>query len=154
MVVREAFYGSVLILLGLSVTAGISKGRDPVSLTLDELFEKSDAVIVGRVLKVERTAEFKDLDSTYFDECCVTIEVLSALKGEPKRKDKITVVAYESNGLGMPGNFGSEMKLFDKTPERLHLLYLKKRKSSWMPTTGYLDGGNSHFVIKSSGFTE
>lgn len=126
--------------------------RDPAEMTLDQLREKSDVVILGAVVKVASSNRYADLDAKDFDELSVTIEIRGTLKGQLKPMTKVTVIAYKPNGKGMSGNFGSTMRIFKEDERQLHLLYLRKRDDSWMPTSGFVDGGNSHFVLQPSGF--
>jgi len=127
--------------------------RDPHS-RLDELLEKSDVVVLAKVTQFTKSSRYSDLDARGFDEFSVEVEVRSLFKGELKRGAKITVVAYKSTGKGGPGNFGSTLRLFGEDKRAFHLLYLRKRDDTWMPTSGYIDGGNSHFVVQPSGFVE
>jgi len=126
--------------------------RDPVKMTLDKLFAKSDAVVLAQVERFSKASRYHDLGAGSFDEYTVAIVVRATFKGEVKRGAKEVVVAYKSNGLRMPGNFGSTLQLFEEGDQRLHLLYLRKRDDTWMPTSGYVDGGNSHFALTPSGF--
>jgi hypothetical protein len=136
------------------VNSAIVRARDPVQMSLAQLAEKSDIVVIGRIENATPSNQYADLNKKLFDEFSVRIKILSNLKGEVKRGDVITVITYKNNGKGMPGNFGSVMKITDSDDKQLHMLYLRKREETWMPTSGYLDGGNSHFIIESSGYTE
>ena len=136
------------------VNSAIVRARDPVQMSLAQLAEKSDIIVIGRIENAIPSNQYADLNKKLFDEFAVRIKILSTLKGEVKRGDVITVITYKNNGKGMPGNFGSVMKITDSDDKQLHMLYLRKREETWMPTSGYLDGGNSHFIIESSGYTE
>ena len=134
--------------------AVLCSARDPVSMTLDDLFAKSDAVVLASVKRVMASHRYRDLDVESFDEFAVVVEIRSTLKGETQRKATETIIAYKSNGKSMPGNFGSTMNLFDQEFRGLHLLYLRKRGDTWMPTSGYVDGGNSDFLLTPCGFVD
>ena len=102
--------------------------RDPVKMTLDALFAKSDAVVLAQVERFSRVSRYHDLGAGFFDEYAVTIVVRATLKGEVKRGANEVIIAYKSNGLGMPGNFGSTLRLFDQGDQGLHLLYLREER--------------------------
>lgn len=138
----------------LLANSAIVGARDPVKMSLAELAEKSDIIVIGRIEKTVASDKYADLDKELFEEFAVRIKILSTLKGEVKRGEAITVITYKNNGKGMPGNFGSVMKITDSDDKQLHMLYLRKREETWMPTSGYIDGGNSHFIIENSGYTE
>ncbi len=135
-------------------TCCLARARDPIPFTLNELNAKSDLIVIGRVEKSTPSNKHKALSQEYFDEFEVTFKVLTVLKGGAKHSDSLAIIAYKSNGRGIPGNFGSLMDITAAEDKRLHMLFLQKRGEIWIPTSGYLDGGESDFVIKSNGFTE
>ena len=141
-----------LFFLAVALQPLVGSARPPATMTLDEMLVKSDAVIIAQVKKVNKSNKYRDLSTKYFDEYAVVVCVYADFKGTLHRGDNATIIAYDFNGKGAPGNFGSTLRLFDGEKSKLHLLYLRKRGDTWTPTSGYVDAGNSHFVIIPSGF--
>ena len=112
---RHCFLSSIVPTIAVCTCfSSMCLTRDPVELSLDELLAKSDCVVLAKVEQTAKSGQYKDLDSLYFDEYVVTVEVCSVLKGTIDRGSKLAVVAYRSNGKGMPGNFGSTMRLLTR----------------------------------------
>lgn len=128
------------------------KRDEPVKLSLTELQDSSDAVVLVRLESSEVSRRYSELSWKYFNEVQLKLEVLLSLKGDLRTGDIFELTIYQPNGKGMLGNFGSyiAVELTDtKTP---HLLFLKQKDKRWIPTSGYYDAGNSHFVSQCSGF--
>ena len=156
MVVLKSYSTRFMLMLATAFCPGLEQScqaRDPVSY-LDELFNKADAVVLVKVVEATKAVRYSDLNPKHFEEYMVEFEVRSSFKGGLNRGTRATVVAYKSNGRGAPGNFGSTLQLFGKDKRALHLLYLCKRDETWMPASGYIDGGNSHFLVQPSGYVD
>ncbi len=138
----------------LWVPASNAAFRDPLKLNFQQLYERSDLVLICHALEKKRSPRFTDLDPQQFEEIVVTVNALTVLKGELERNQKADIVIYESKGKGMPGNFGSTLKFPEKDDGSRYLLFLRKRQDTWAPTNGYIDGGNSQFLLTCSGFCE
>lgn len=69
----------------LLANSAIVGARDPVKMSLAELAEKSDIIVIGRIEKTVASDKYADLDKELFEEFAVRIKILSTLKGEGKR---------------------------------------------------------------------
>jgi len=136
----------------IALLTSSSIGSDPVPQSISEIREDSDSIVLATVVSSKELKKHSELSDAYFNELELKLKVVANLKGKLVENDIFILTIYRPSGKGSPGNFGSTINVDLEDLKAYHLFFLKQKADRWIPTSGYNNGGNSHFVTKCSGF--